>query len=892
MERMDEAWRRARGLWRRGALEREMDEEIRFHLERQTEKNVRAGMAPDEARRAAVLAFGGVERVKESARDETRPRALEELLRDLRMAGRSLRRSPGFTLAAAATLALGIGATTALFSVVNGVLLKPLPYGAPDRIAMLWQVGDKGEKGAVSEPNYLDWRQQTRSFSAMAEIGFQGRVTVLGGSEPARATATAVSADFLRVMGVAPALGRAFSPDEQRPGGAPAVLVSHGFWQTYLGGARALRGRTVTVGDRVYSVVGVMPPSFDFPVGTQLWAPRELDGPSASRTAHNFKVVARLRDGATLAGAQRELSGVSRALKARWGDDVWMVDGAVEPLAEGVVGGVRPTLLMLFGAAGLLLLIACANVSNLLLARAAARRRELAVRLALGAGRWRVIRHFLAESLVLCAAGGVAGAALAWAAVRLLPRFDPGTLPRLADVRMSWPVLLFALGLSVAAAVALGLATSVRASGREVGPVLAEAGRSQAGGRSGQRVRSALVVGQVALTLLLLSAASLLGRSFLSLVTIDPGYRTRDALVLSFSLGDADDEATGAAQVRFRTELMERLRRLPGVRQVGGVNDFPLGGGNYSNGTFLLLSRPDEVKTFDDWGALAKVPERTGYAAFRVASGGYFRAMGIPLLRGRGFEEGDGREAPHVALVSRSLAEKRWPGQDPIGRLISFSNMDGDMHPLRIVGVVGDVREASLENAPEPTVYADHRQRYGSASRFNVVVQGAESEGTAAAARRVVRELDPRVPVTVRTAEEVLSRSVAPRRFSFLLLGAFAAAAMLLAGLGLYGVISYLVAQRTREIGIRMALGARTGDLLRMVMRHGAVLALLGTAAGLVAALAMTRLIRGMLYGVSATDPVAFVSVALLLGAVTLLATYLPARRAARVQPMASLRAE
>lgn len=813
------------------------------------------------------------------------------LLQDLKYAGRTLRRSPGFTLIAVLTLALGIGATTAIFSVVNAVLLRPLPYPASERLMQLWEVSDNGNQMNVADPNFADWRAQSRSFSALAQYG-SGEVSVVGGEEPARVAAAWVSRDFFRALGVQPARGRAFLPGEQQTGTAPTTIVSYSFWEHYLGGDPNLSKRTLTFGGRVYNVVGVMPPGFDFPGGSDLWTPSELDAPYTSRTAHNWHVVARLKPGVTREQAHSEMSAISRALKQQYGEDVDLVDAAVVPLRDEIVGGVRPALLLLLGAAGLLLLIACANVVNLLLARAAARRREIAVRQALGAGRGRLLRQFLAESLVLAVAGGALGVLLAVWGTDALLALKPANLPRLEEIRVSWPVLAFALGVSVAVAGILGLAGALRATGQDVREVLAEGGRTHAGGGANQRLRGVLVTSQVAITLVLLVGAGLLARSFVRLLAVNPGYRTEGATVMDLSLPSPDDEAEGRRLLGFHQELFARLRAIPGVEQVGGVNDFPLGG-NYADGTFLIVNGPEDVTGFDDFERLVKDESRTGYAAYRVANSDYFRAMRIPLVRGRLFDERDAPDATNVAVISESLAKTRWPNEDPIGKQIEFGNMDGDLRPMKVVGIVGDIRERGLDAEPQPMLYGNASQRPGSAGTFHVVISGPGNPATIIpAARQILRELRPDVPPRFRTLDQVFSESLAPRRFSLLLLGVFGAAALLLATVGMYGVIAYLVTQRTREFGIRMALGAQGEDVLRMVVRQGAILALVGIGVGLLGAVGATRLLASMLYGVGATDVATFAGASLLLIAVALLASYLPARRATRVDPMVALRAE
>ena len=816
---------------------------------------------------------------------------MQSFVRDLRYVGRAALRTPGFFIVTVLTLALGIGATTAIFTVINGVLLEPLPYPNPERLVQLWQVGEEGGQGQVSDPNFEDWQSQSRSFAAMAQYAERGMVSVSGSVEPVRARAATVSRDFFRVLGVTSVVGRTFSPEEQRVGGTPAVVVSQGFWQRVLGGRPDLGGATLRIGNTVFTVVGVMPASLTFPTGAEIWLPRELSERNPYRTGHNWKAIARLADGVTLEVAQREMSTIARRLKQQYGDETWMFDAAVVPLREQMVGQLRPALVLLLSASGFLLLIACANVVNLLVARMAARQGEIALRLALGAGRARLAQQFVTESLVLSLVGGAIGVLLAVLGVRALMALEPGNLPRLEEIRVSWTVLLFALAVSVAAASALGLFTALRGTRGDLRSALAQAQRTQAGAGSSNRIRSSLVVAQMALALVLLVGAGLLGRSFLRLIDVNTGYRTQRTVVLDMALPSSGDEAGRRQLVQFYDELVSRLGALPGVREVGGVNAFPLSGGRTSNGTFLIMSRPDEPLVMEDVPRLMRDPSRVGEAEFRVASAGYFRAMSIPLIRGRVFDDRDARDAPHVAVISQSLATTRWPGEDPIGKIIQFGNMDGDIRPFTIVGVVGDVRESSLAAEPSPTFYAFHRQRPLMASSINIAMHGdAAPETMIASAQRVVRDLRPDVPARFRTIETVISESVADRRFVLLLVAVFGAAALILATLGVYSVISFLVTQRKQEIGVRVALGAQTGDVLRLVLRQGATLAITGIAIGTLAALALTRLLSGLLYGIGVTDPVAFGLVIGGLTVVALLASYVPARRAARVQPMDILR--
>jgi putative ABC transport system permease protein len=817
---------------------------------------------------------------------------MEPLLQDLRYALRKLRKAPGYSAVAVLTLGLGIGATTTLFSVVDAVLLRPLPYPEPDRIVRVYEVGEDGTRPSqMADPNFADLSEQSRSFEALAQ--FQTYlVSVSGGTEPARITAAQVSRGFFRVLGVQPHLGRTFRPEEQREGAAPVALLSYRYWQRYLEGDTDLSGHTLRYGDDVYSVVGVMPPGFRFPQEADIWIPRELEPESISRTALNKKVIGRLAEGVSIGRAREELSGIARRLHERYGDKIWLADMAVIPLHEVLVGRTRTPLLLLLGASGFLLMIACANVVNLLLARAASRTRELSLRIALGAGRGRLIQQSLTESLVLSLAGGTLGVLFARAGVDLLLEIQAGNLPRLGEARVDGTVLLFALGISLVVALGLGLLAAWRATGIGSRATLAEGQRTSAGTGT-TRLRGALVVSQIALTLVLLVGTGLLLRSFQRLLSVEPGFRTEGALVLNCHLPYPETAEKAERQRGFHERLLARLRALPGVAELGGVDALPLRRLGAS-GTFVLLNRPDEVTDWESFGRLVKIPGRSGNAEYRKATPGYFRAMQIPLLRGRLFDERDHPESAHVAVVSESLAKTTWPGEEAIGKLVQFGNMDGDLRPFTVVGIVGDVHDASLTAEPEPTFYADALQRSrGLSGPFNIVlVTQRDVEAQMTAVRRVVQEIDPQVAPSIQSLGEILSNSLTERRFQLLLLAIFGATALVLAIIGVYGVISFHVAQRMREIGVRISLGATRGNVVRLVVGQGLLLAGVGVSLGLAAALAVTRLMQNLLYGVTTTDPVTFVAVPLLLVAAAMLACFLPARRAALVDPMIALRLE
>jgi len=809
-------------------------------------------------------------------------------VRDLRYALRTLLRSPSFAFTAVAILALGIGAMTAIFTVVNGVLLRPLPYPQSDRIVALREVSARGHPMPVADPNFRDIHGQSRSFRALAEVSMASPVTVLGATEPQRSTEASVSADFFRVMGVQPVRGRAFLAEEQVVGAAPAVVVSHAFWQNAMNGG-SIVGKTLTFDGQVFSVVGVMPQDFDYPRGTELWTPGGLRAQGNSRTAHNWSVVGRLADGVTLQRARADVSGIARRVKTQYGSAVDMVDASIEPLREQMVGNVRTPLLVFLGATAVLLLIAVANVSNLLLARLAARRQEIAVRVALGAGFRSLVRQLMAESLVLSLVSGAAGVLLAYLGTALLLAYHPSYMPRVDDVGIDGAVLLLALVVSLVVAVALSVTAALSAVPRDIRGALAGGQRTLAGSGSGRIARDALVVIQTGLTLVLLAGAALMGRSILHLLSVDTGFRTQGVLVMNVAASSPETEHVRS----FDERLLAQLRAMPGVRGVGGISNFPLQD-PCCNGTYLVLNQPDEVATMDEFSTLAKVPSRSGNANWRVASAGYFEAMHIPLLRGRIFGESDAADAPvTVAVVSESFARRQWPGQDPLGRLIQFGNMDGDLRALRIVGVVGDVRATSMAQEPEPTLYAYYLQRPGWMAESHIAIwTDGDPRFLIPAARAVLKRVDPNVPPTFSTVEQVIGTSTADRRFSFLLLGVFGAAALVLAVAGMYAVVSYLVTQRTREIGVRIAFGAHSADVLRLVMGRGAVLAAIGIGLGLIAALALTRVSATMLYGVTATDPLAYLAGALLLATVAVVASYVPARRAAMLDPVEALRAE
>ncbi|HVT58428.1 MAG TPA: ABC transporter permease [Thermoanaerobaculia bacterium] len=879
------------GFWRRKRREQDLEQEIQSHLQMAVRERIERGESAEEARHAAHRELGNVGLIKEATREAWGWTWWERLVQDLGYGARLLRKNRAFSLVAILTLALGIGAATAIFSVVYGVLLRPLPYARPERIVRLWEVSAQGHQMSFADPNFADIHAQSHSLRGLAEYASWVQ-SVSGGSEPTRTPVATVSRDFFLVMGIEPVLGRGFAVEDQRFGAAPVALVSDAFWRRYLGSSTDLTRTRLTIENHATAVVGVLPRGFSFPEDAEIWTPRELEAPYPSRTAHNWRVVGRLRDGIALSQARAEIAGIAQQLKRQYGKDIEMADAAVVPLREALTGDVRGALLILLGGVGFLLLIACANVVNLLLAQLTVREGELAIRAALGAGRRRLIRQFLTESLLLSLSGGALGVLAAVWGVEALVAKAPRDLPRLGEVAVSLPVLFFALGLTVAVAAGLGILTARRATSGELQGALVEGGRAQAGTVRGQRLGRVIVAAQLAMTLVLLVGAGLLGRSLLSVLAVDPGFRTEQVATMNLALPGVDSEADGHRRVRFLDELFARLRGIPGVGEVGGSAALPLVEAP-PNGTFLLLNPGEVLPRMKDLERLFHDSTRTGDADFCVASAGYFPTLGIPLLRGRLFDDRDTMEAPHAAVISQALAREKWPNQDPLGRAIEFGNMDGDLRVLTVVGVVGDIRAKSLEALPRPTVYVNYRQRPRKTWSFDVVMRAkADPAAVLAAARSIVRNLDPTVPPSLNTFRQVFARSLQTRRFHLILLGSFAGTALLLALIGIYGVMGYAVERRTREVGVRMALGARAGDVLRLILGQGVLAAAVGVALGVGGAVVLTRTMQSLLFGVSATDPVTFAAVALLLAAVALLASYIPARRATRVDPLVALRSE
>jgi putative ABC transport system permease protein len=822
------------------------------------------------------------------------------MLQDLRYALRQLRKSPGFTAVAVLTLALGIGATAAIFSVVYGVLLRPLPYADPTRIVAIFEVQPKGAWNRLADPNFDDFRDQSQSFQTIAKYSAYA-ATVSGGSQPTRSTVAHVSPEFLKVFRVQPIIGRDLSAVDNHKGAAPVALVSYGYWKQYLGSSLDLSLLHLRIDDAVLSVVGVLPEGFHFPIEATMWIPADLKGENPSRSSHNYDAVARLRDGVTVKQANAEISAMGRRIHDASNEqgDFLLKDATVVALQDSISGRARPALLVLLGAVGFLLLVACSNVANLRLAQISVRERELAIRSALGAPRGRLVRQFATEAFVLSLLGGGFGLLGAYFGMTGLLALAPQNLPRLDEVSINLPVLIFAFLLCCGVAIGIGVFTALRATAGHVRNSLTEASREHTSSQSSQKLSRGIVAAQFAITLVLVVGAGLLGRSLINVLNVNPGFRVERIVTMDASLPWPDwaDWKAKTAQAIFFRSLIERLRQIPGVRQVGATSGLPMTGG-LPNGEFLPMTKnelpknPTSLQELSrDFDILFRQKERLGVADFCVATDGYFQTLGVPLLRGRLFDDRDGPDSPHVAVISASLARERWFGQDPIGHTIEFGNMDGDLRLLTIVGVVGNVHEYGVDAPPQPTVYVNLFQRPHSTMTLTML-SDADPQQVTAAAREILHELNPEIPPSFRMFSQVYFESLGSRRLNLLLIGFFAGIALVLATAGVFGVMAFSVSRRTREIGVRVALGASSREVVGMILGQGLRMVLIGILIGLAASLALTRVIQSLLFGVTVTDPLTFAAVVLLLISAALLACYIPARRATKVDPMVVLRYE
>lgn len=866
-----DVFERVRAVVLRDREEREMAEEFRVHLEMETEQNIRAGMTPAEARRRAALAFGGVDRIGEDVRDARGVRPLEEVVRDVRFALRSLVRRPGFTIVAVATLAIGIGASTAMFTLVNSVLLRPVSYGEPERLVAVWeQAPGRPDGNLLSYANLNEWRDRSTSFEGISAYADRP-ANLTGEGEPVEVTARFTLDNYFGLLRVDPVLGRTLQPGDD---GTDRAVLSHGLWQGRFGGDATVVGRTILLNDNPYEVVGVLPPNLTAIGGRpDLW--RSM--PELPRDARGrfLSGIARLAPGVPLEAARAEMNGIAAALSTLHPE--FNLDWGIRlvPLQEEVTGRARPALLVLLGAVALLLLIACANVASLFLGRAASRSRELAVRRALGAGRGRLVLHTMTEAVIIAAVAGALGVLLAWWAtgtfVQMLPR--DLMLPRMDEISLDVRVIAFAIGVSLLTSLLFGVAPALAASRTGPASVLRENTRASTGGRG--RLRSALIVGEVALAAMLLAGAGLLVRTVHNLMQVDSGLHAEGVVTTRVTIPPARYPAEVRPQ--FMGEVMLRLAAIPGVSAAGGIGWLPLDGPKSATSVWRAdRPRPDAG--------------REGSADIRIITGDYFAAMGMTLRAGRAFDGTDTPDAPRRYIINEALAQREFPGENPIGRRIVYNwgdDLDGE-----IIGVVTNVREMSLDAEPSAALYRAYAQDPW--PQMALVVRASGDVRTVGGAiPRAIRELDADLPVAaIRPLTSVVKGTVARQRLSMALLAAFAITSLILVVIGLYGVISYSVAQRSREIGVRVALGARPGDVLRMILREGLLLTAVGLAVGMAGAFALARLLESLLYGVAPTDTLTLAGAALLLAATALLASAIPAARAVRIDPALVLGSE
>ncbi|HEY7914916.1 MAG TPA: ABC transporter permease [Blastocatellia bacterium] len=810
---------------------------------------------------------------------------MEALLQDLRLAARTLKRKPGFTIIAALTLALGIGANTALFSVINGVLLESLQFKEPDRLLFVWETNPRFPSPtlAVSTLNYRDWKEQNTVFAGLAARQFFA-ANLSGQEQPEKVQGEKVTADYFRVLGIEPLAGRHFTDEEDRPGREPVVLLSHGLWQRRFGGDPGIINRTVLLNGQSATVVGIMPN--DYRPNIEFWAPLAIDYTNADRSLHNLQVIGRLAPGISQQLAQEEMSMIASRLAEQYPDlnAGWGV--ALVPVHDQIVQNVRQALWILFAAVGVVLLIACVNVANLLLARAASREREIAIRIALGASRWRIMRQMLTESFLLSIIGGAAGVLLALWGTDLLLSLNPQGIPRAQEIGMDLQVLGFALAVSTISGLLFGLAPALQASRPDLNENLKESGKSSSASARGRYIRNTLVVAEVALALVLLVCAGLLIKSFSVLQTVAVGFNRENLLTFQLSLPPAQYQ-TGDNVFALQREASERLGQLPGVSSVAAISHAPLAGGG-PQFIFAVEGRP------------IPTPSEAPLSSFRLITPGYFATMGIPLIKGRLLDDSDDLKSKQVIIINQIMAERMWPGQDPVGKKLTVGvPLPGDEPDwVEVVGVVGNVKHTTLTGETGMQMYQSVYQAAGflqamSRNMTFILRTSLAPMSVLDSARSIVASLDPTLPVaTPKTMEAIISDSVAPFRFNMFLLGLFAAVALFLTLIGVYGVMNYSVAQRTQEIGIRMALGASPGQVRSLVMRQGLALSAAGLGLGLAGAVGATRLLSSLLYGVSVTDPIVFIIVGLLLAGVAALACYIPSRKATRVDPIIALRYE
>jgi predicted permease len=868
-------------LFSRRRLYDDLSDEIQDHLYEKIEELMAGGMSKSEATAAARREFGNVTLVEECGREVWRWPSIEDFLMDIHFGLRMLRKNPGFTAAAVIALALGIGANTAIFSVVNGVLIRPLPYRDPSRLVVVSALNQKTQEiFPLCDADFLDWRAQNQVFSDIAAFSASG-FNITGSGRPEQVRGDVVTAEFFPTLSVIPVLGRTFLPSEDRPGSPPMAVLSYNLWQSHYASDPGVIGQAIVLNGLSTTIIGVMPPRFLPSPETQLWTNLVIKPPTF-RGPYYLTGEARLKPGATIEQARSELATIAHRIEGQNPLTNSNMSFRVTPLEEAIVANVRPALLVLLGAVAFVLLIASANVANLLLARASVREKEVAIRAVLGASRARLMRQSLTESVLLAAIGGLLGLLFARWGVKLLLEVGPGNLPRLEEIAIDSRVLGFTCLISLASGIVFGLVPAVQSGRRDLNKSLKEGGRSAAEGQGRSRVRSALVVAEVALSLVLLVGGGLMLKSFLRLLAVSPGVNPNNALTMQITLPQRqyhDDSQV----ISFYQHLLEKVQTLPGVESAG-----------------VGMSLPPNLLEVTDYftveGQEAVSERMLGLADLVFASPDYFRALGVPLVKGRYFTAADRADSVKVAIVNQTLAQHCWPNENPIGKRLKTGGAERPKNPwMEVVGVVGDIKYSGLDAAPEMALYEPYQQAAWP-SMYLVVRTSSKLSNPAALASAVQTafwSLDKDLPVAhIRTLEQLLSESVEEPRFRTVLLEIFALIALSLATVGIYGVLAYSVSQRRHEIGIRMALGAKRRDILCLVVGQGMLLTLIGVAIGIAGAFALTRFLSTLLYGVRPTDPATFVVVPLLLACVALLACYIPARRATRVDPMVALRYE
>lgn len=869
------------GLVTRGRMERELDDELRFHVEMETDKNMAAGMTAGEARRAALISFGGVEKFKEQCRETRGSRFIEDLGADLRYGARMLVKNRAFSLLAIVALAVGIGANSAIFSLVNTVLLRPLPYPQPERLVTLEEKEQSGKEMNTSFATFAEWHASAQSFQDMS-LYRTWSANMAGNGNPERVNGLRVSSTFFRVLGIKPVLGRDFLPAEDTQQHRSVVVLSHGLWQRRFGGDERIIGQPIKINGSDYTVVGIMPANFQSLFkysgdGIEVWAPLGYDASLswACRTCRHLHAIARLKPGVSLTTARAEMNTIAHNLKRTYPQDYPAAGAFVTPLQKQLVGEVEPLLYILLGAVVFVLLIVCANLANLLLAQGAHRQRELAIRAALGASRGRIVRQLLTESLLLSLLGGIGGIAVMYWSIDLLVAMSPDNIPRLTEVSIDNRVLLFALALSISTGLCFGTIPAFQATAFDLHNRLKESARSTlTGGR--RRLFNLFVISEMALALLLLVGAGLTVRSFYTLMQVHPGFDSSNLLRMQVSLNGpqySEDEQIAA----YYQKVMERTKSLPGLESAALCSQTPFGG------NFDMAGVHIEEHPVDNPGEEANA-ERF------VIAGDYLRALRIPLLRGRDFATTDGAKSPLVVIINEKLARRYWPNSDPIGKRIKVGGTNG---PWRIIiGVVGDVRHGTLDHLPKLQVYLPHAQM--PFQYMDLLVRGTnDTKALINPVQQAVWSIDRAQPLSnIDALESLTLASIAQKRFTMALLTLFALAAIFLAAIGIYGVISYCVTQRTQELGIRMALGARPADILKLVMSQGLLLIVAGTLIGITLALVLACLLESLIYGITAQDPLTIIAVTLIVIVSAGLACYLPARRATKIDPTVALRYE